>query len=505
LSAAGTLAWFARHESRLAWRDGVSMMTAGRRERWRVVTIALVLFAIFMHGVAYMMVARYADMSAPGKSDLIAITASLLLMFCLMVSQAMESVTRAFYSRSDLDLILSSPVAARRLFIVRIATIVGSVTVMAGLLSSPFINVLAVIGGAHWLAAYGVAGAMGSIAAVLALAFAVALFRVIGPRRTRLIAQVVAAVIGAAFVIGLQIAAIQSYGTLSRSAILQSDAFAAHAPDPDSVLYWPARAALGNGQALGVLLTVSLVIFLLGIAVFSIRFGDHVIAAVNAPVSQPRQRHRTMFRRATSRRALRHKEWTLLLRDPWLVSQSLIQLLYLAPPALMLWKSFADGAVLILLVPVLVMAAGQLAGGLAWLAISGEDAPDLVATAPVPASWVVRAKIEAVLGAIAAVFSPFVLILAVQAPWHGMVATIGILAASAGSIAIQLWFRAQAKRSHFRRRQISSRFATFAEAFSSITIAATAALVAAGTWLAAVVGGIALLILGGTWLLAPRR
>ena len=54
-----------------------------------------------------------------------------------------------------------------------------------------------------------------------------------------------------------------------------------------------------------------------------------------------------------------------------------------------------------LLVPVLVMAAGQLAGGLAWLAISGEDAPDLVATAPIPASFIIRAKIEAVIGSVA--------------------------------------------------------------------------------------------------------
>ena len=61
------------------------------------------------------------------------------------------------------------------------------------------------------------------------------------------------------------------------------------------------------------------------------------------------------------------------------MSQTLMQLLYLVPPALLLWRSFADGAgSLVVLVPVLVMAAGQLAGGLAWLAISGEDAPDLV-------------------------------------------------------------------------------------------------------------------------------
>ena len=49
------------------------------------------------------------------------------------------------------------------------------------------------------------------------------------------------------------------------------------------------------------------------------------------------------------------------------------------PPAVLLWRSFDDGnGAYQLLVPVLVMAAGQLAGGLSWLAISGEDAPDLV-------------------------------------------------------------------------------------------------------------------------------
>ena len=52
-----------------------------------------------------------------------------------------------------------------------------------------------------------------------------------------------------------------------------------------------------------------------------------------------------------------------------------MQLLYLVPPALLLWRNFADSsAALTLITPVIVMAAGQLAGGLAWLTISGEDA-----------------------------------------------------------------------------------------------------------------------------------
>ena len=110
----------------------------------------------------------------------------------------------------------------------------------------------------------------------------------------------------------------------------------------------------------------------------------------------------------------------LLRRDPWLVSQSLMQLLYLVPPALMLWRSFSDSsAAIVLITPVIVMAAGQLAGGLAWLTISGEDAADLVATAPIPPSRVIRAKIEVVLITIAAVFAPLVAALAFASPLAG--------------------------------------------------------------------------------------
>jgi ABC-2 type transport system permease protein len=211
------------------------------------------------------------------------------------------------------------------------------------------------------------------------------------------------------------------------------------------------------------------------------------------------------FRTATPMRALRQKEWTLLRRDPWLMSQTLMQILYLLPPALLLWRSFGEGGALIVLVPVLVMAAGQLAGGLAWLAISGEDAPDLVATAPVPASRIVRAKIEAVMGAIALVFLPFILAVGLLSPFHALVAAGGIFLASAAATQIQLWFRTQAKRSHFRRRQISSRMATFAEAISSITWAATAALAAADTWLALVTGAVAVAVLLGARVIAPRQ
>ena len=218
------------------------------------------------------------------------------------------------------------------------------------------------------------------------------------------------------------------------------------------------------------------------------------------------ERRRSGFRRASTKRALRRKEWTLLRRDPWLVSQTLMQILYLLPPALLLWSNYGeDIGALIVLVPVVVMASGQLAGGLAWLAVSGEDAPDLVGSAPISPRAVILAKVESVLASIAVVVAPVVIALAVAAPRIALVAALGIAIAASSATLIQIWFRAQAKRSAFRRRQTSSRVATLSEAFSSILWAGTTALAAAGSWFAAAPAVVALLLLGVTWLIRPRQ
>ena len=183
-----------------------------------------------------------------------------------------------------------------------------------------------------------------------------------------------------------------------------------------------------------------------------------------------------------------------------------MQILYLVPPAVLLWRSFAaiGGAAQ-------PCGAGAGDGGgparrRSRLAdISGEDAPDLVATAPVPAGVVLRAKIEAVIAVIAAVFGPLVAVIAVASPWHALIPQLGIVIAAAAATAIQLWFRTQAKRSQFRRSQVSSRVATFAEAFSSISWAATAGVAAISLWFAIAPALIALAIAGGARFLSPRE
>ena len=267
--------------------------------------------------------------------------------------------------------------------------------------------------------------------------------------------------------------------------------------------------SLGDGAALAGVLVVSLILLAAAVAMVAPRFGDYAIAAASVDQSPA-------GRRAAISQFSRH------LAAPRAPPQGMDA----AAPRSVAGVANADADALSacrrrfccgealptaaarynLLVPVLVMAAGQLAGGLAWLSISGEDAPDLVATAPVPARFILRAKIEAVLAVIAAMFAPLVVVLAVVSLWHALVDRSAASSSpqrrrprsSSGSAT-------QAKRSQFRRRQVSSRIATFAEAFSSIGWAATAAVAAVSIPLAVAPAVMALIVLGGARYLSPRQ
>jgi ABC-2 type transport system permease protein len=110
-----------------------------------------------------------------------------------------------------------------------------------------------------------------------------------------------------------------------------------------------------------------------------------------------------------------------------------------------------------------------------------------------------------VLIGIGAIFAPLIGALIFASPLQAAVTALGVGFAAASATAIQLWFRVQARRSQFRRRQTSSRLATFAEAFSSIGWAATAALALAWPAVAVVTGLMTAGVLAATWKISPER
>ena len=178
----GSMPWFAAHEWRLMWRDGVAMMTGGHPTRRIVLIIILGIAAMLLHLMANAIVGPWVKAGvAIDKPTLVLVTGTGFLFWTVMLSQALESVTRAYYSRSDLDLILSSPASSRQLFAVRTGITAVTTLLLACLLASPIVNVLVFHDGAHWLMAYLLLGSFSALATAIAVLITIALFRVAGP------------------------------------------------------------------------------------------------------------------------------------------------------------------------------------------------------------------------------------------------------------------------------------------------------------------------------------
>jgi len=496
-----------RHESRLARRDLAYLLTAGHRWRLRSVLLIVAIGFVLLHLLAFGMVARYAGLTLTADvSVYISLSGTVLLSFLMMLSQALEKVTRLFYAQGDLDLLATSPVPLRLTLLLRILNSAITTGAMAVVVLLPFVDILMLLGGRHWLSILGLAIASALAANGVAVILTTALFDLMGPRRTRIVSQIISAVVGSAFVIGIQAAAILTIGQMSQQAFFNSSLMRAHAPAAESWFWLPARAALGDHQALLACLLAGIGMLCIPMLFLARHLGDYALAAGSAALSTRRKMSRLgWFATTTPALLLWRKEWLLLWRDPWLASQTLMQLLYLIPPALMLWRYYGhDQGALIVLAPVLTMAAGQLAGGLAWLAVSGEDAPDLIATAPISPTRALIAKVEAVLILIILIFAPFLLGLAGLSVVMTAVVAIGIVIASLSSTMIQIWFRRQAKRRYFSRRQTSSRLATFAEAFCSVSWATAVGLWLFNPLLALLPIIVALAILGSVRAMRPR-
>ena len=80
MTRAGTVAWFAQHETRLAWRDWAWLLSGGHRRRGLTVMLGLVAFVVLMHGLAYLTLVRSTDFAAPPDKRLLVTVGGTLLL-----------------------------------------------------------------------------------------------------------------------------------------------------------------------------------------------------------------------------------------------------------------------------------------------------------------------------------------------------------------------------------------------------------------------------------------
>jgi ABC-2 type transport system permease protein len=494
---------FVLHDLRLSARSLASMF--GSVSLRRLGALIALLFVAF-HVAAYP-VAGWLIGIEDGPDGVARITAILVsgaaLIIPWIVGQSMADFTRTLFGRSDLELILASPVDAHSLLAARALSIAVGAVASVGLLLAPLADVAALRGHPHWLALYPALLAAGLMGTGLGIVVAMGLFLAAGPRRARLFGQIAATAVGASAVLGAQVVAMLPEGM--RASILA--AFAA--PANSAGLFWtPVRAAAGDPQAILVWIAFGAVVFALACVLFGERFARAAIASAGAPA------HAGVAARGTSRfgasasSVLRIKERRVIWRDPWLMSQLILQAAYTTPLAVILWRGGGPtGTVGVAFTPALVVIAAQLAGALSWIAFSAEDAPDFLATAPVSRAVVERAKIAAIGQPIALILSLPLAALAFASLWAGFCALLFGAGAIASAALVNLWRQAPSRRGLVLRRHSQSKLVGMMEHLVSIlwAVATTTAVIGSWATLVPLAAVAAVLALNRKWAATPTR
>lgn len=485
LAAPGSIPWLLRHEIRLGWRGIWSSQKGKARRVWFGVLALVVVVAAFSVGVPFALFLSRIDVAL--SPPLIAgIDLGLAIIASLMIAQGLNSATLALYERRDLDLLLSSPISATRVLTVRaLAIALGSVALFVGL-ATPFVVSLAVFGDPRWLAAYPVLMALALASTAVGLAIAMGLFAVLGARRTRIVAQILAALIGAGFFLLSQVGNLAPRGEgRGRAWLERGQAWAASGGfDPDTPAAWPARALLGEPLPLLLFTAAGVALFAGVTALLGRKFAGDAAAAAGIGGGGRKRRARGDAAlggfTGGSGGVLVRKELKLLARDPYLMSQVLMQLLYLIPLAFVIWRNAfgnADATAAAGTAGV-VFLTSQLVGNLAWITVSAEDAPDLIAASPLNKRQADRAKATAALLPVIPVIAVPILGLLVLSPIAGLAAAAGAAAAAVSSASINIWHQRPGRRQDFRKSRRSSWLVSLAETGVAFAWSSAAALLA---------------------------
>ena len=471
-SGAGSFRLLLGHELRL-WRRRVS----DARQRWgRVLPLLLLVVALVLHGLAFGAV-RMLNRVPERIDDALVMPllgGAVVMLWSLLLAQGLTAATRAFFEAGAIDLIHTAPIPPGRIF----ATRAVAVAVITGgpfaLFILPLAHMGVLAGTPSWLALYPVLAALSLSATAGGMALALLLVRVVGPRLTRTFGQVLAVLIGT----GLGMA-VQGFNHLPNED--KVSLLSAIAGDATGVMPTLGRMAAGLGRALTGELSAlswlgvgSVAIFLFAVTLLGPAFQRaRALAGGSSDVRPAGERRAGRERAAVFGRGLaatlRWKELRLLTRDPWVLMPVMQRSIALVPTCLALAGLDSSGdLVLALTAPMLVVFAGKLAGGLAWLTLAAEEAPELIATAPVAAARIARAKVEAALIAMAALFGLPLMLLAMRDPGVAAATAVGCIAATGSATLLAM---AEPRRN--ARRDFGDRFrnsAGFAVAELGVTM-----------------------------------
>ena len=501
----GSLLWLVRHDLLLTWRRVRAVF--GKMPAWKVLTIMFLGFVV-MHLMAAPLALKITREIGIGGIAL-AIANGAMFVIPWQISQGISQSARILYSRGDLDLLLGSPISARVVAASHTLAMTIESTISIGIFLVPIANIIAYEAGSRWLLIYPVIFASALFAAAIGLAITVLLFALFGPKRTYTAAHILSTIIASVLILGLQI--LQMVPERVREKILnivRIPGWGEIVDDRDGLFWLPVRAALGEPVDL--------------IAWFMLAIGSYTLVAVLlGPIflksaarsagqaaalgSLHRPREDKPFRTGVAS-ALWRKELQLLGRDTGAMSQLFLQMAYTAPISFIIWASARDDApVAMAIAPTIVMIACHLSAALTWLALSSEDAPQLMASAPVTRTEIHRRKLEAVCGPLLIVITLPIIWLGIYEPRNAAITACFALAGGACTALLNVWHPLPGRRGDLMRRHAPSKLVALMEHLFAMLLAigVVAAVVGMKAWL--IFAGAAALLLWLNYSRARKR
>jgi ABC-2 type transport system permease protein len=442
----GSFVWLVLHELRLARRPGKRAMVA-------TIIGAMLVLAWIAFGIWIATLFAHTAIK-PGATGMAGAAVGAILLFTFMTTQSILASQRTLYGAGDLDLLFTAPIPPRTVMRAKLVGIAATVVLSFALIVLPVALPLAYFGHPRLFGIPALIFALALTAACFGLAVTLILARIAGPRAARTVGQMVAALSGGAVFLVSQFMSNGGGGGRRGAVSILFERMVASGFGTHGVGALPGMAAFGDPFAVTALLAGSLLLFILTTRTMQSLFLSGYRAG-GMRLSRPRRATRSVARQfhAGLFGAVFAKEWRLMARDPALTFQVVLRLIYLAPLFFLALKPGTSVPIAPSLAFSSVLIAGQIVSSLVWLAVSGEDTPDLIKVAPVQKHQIDAAKLSAAL----VMATPIALIVPVGIAFSSIPGAILTLVVTgvAGWMSglIEVTFAKPAPRSTFRRRQ----------------------------------------------------
>jgi ABC-2 type transport system permease protein len=383
MAKAGTLPWLLRYELRLWWRE--------LRGKWFVFLLLGLFGLLLAASITPLMVLSVATgRPLPMMGEIpqplfwVAVVFWFLGLF-YSFTQAMGQSVITLFDRGDLDLLVSSPVSSQVVFASRLLAIALQSFFSFSLFVIPASLIVVLLGLPQLLGIFPALLALCLVSASLSMLLTLALVRLMGAPRARVFAQLLNLLLSALFFLGLQLPNLLLHsGNHPLGVWRQVEGwFAEGSPlSASSLLWFPVRAMFFDVPALLLTFLVSG-----GLAWLTVE-TLHRSFLHGTQQSLTLKRHTTIapvrFQSGLNRIVLQ-KEWRIIRRNPYLISQTFLSFIFLIPLlAIVLRNQTVAGlpSLSVAVATALPLMGSSLVSALTVIATSGEEAPDLLRSSP---------------------------------------------------------------------------------------------------------------------------